>query len=146
MLGVSHPRATGYTLTITDPTGADIVIARREKTEEEKAAEEEGKEADPSIDEFIALSSVCTHLGCRVHWEANNKRFFCPCHNGVFDAEGKATEGPPAATDPPQTLSRYQLQIDGGNLMIEVPTESVGVGSQRVAACVSASDCQAEEA
>ncbi|MCH8922073.1 MAG: Rieske (2Fe-2S) protein [Planctomycetes bacterium] len=128
--------APGESLTITDPTGASVVIARRERTPEEE-------EKEPSVDEFIALSSVCPHLGCRVHWEALNNRFFCPCHNGVFDPEGLATEGPPAATNPPQTLSRYPLKIDGGNLMIEVPTESVGVG-QRAAA--SASRRQVEEA
>ena len=130
--------APGNSLTMTDPTGADIVIARRERTEEE-----DNEEAAPSVDEFIALSSVCPHLGCRVHWEALNNRFFCPCHNGVFDPEGLATEGPPAATDPPQSLLRYPLRIDGGNLMIEVPTESVGVGQQ---AAVSASQRQVEEA
>lgn len=128
--------ALGESLTITDPTGASVVIARRERTPEEE-------EKEPSVDEFIALSSVCPHLGCRVHWEALNNRFFCPCHNGVFDPEGNATEGPPAATNPPQSLSRYPLRIDGGNLMIEVPTESVGVGQQ---AAVSASQRQVEEA
>ncbi|MCH8042790.1 MAG: Rieske (2Fe-2S) protein [Planctomycetes bacterium] len=128
--------APGNSLTMIDPTGASVVIARRERTPEEE-------EKEPSVDEFIALSSVCPHLGCRVHWEALNNRFFCPCHNGVFDPEGNATEGPPAATSPPQTLSRYPLKIDGGNLMIEVPTESVGVGQR---AAVSNSQRQVEEA
>ena len=34
---------------------------------------------------FVALSDVCPHLGCKVHWEEGNKRFVCPCHDGVFD-------------------------------------------------------------
>ena len=42
-----------------------------------------------SADDFIALSSTCPHLGCQVQWEAQNDRFFCPCHNGVFDPSGK---------------------------------------------------------
>jgi hypothetical protein len=61
----------------------------------------------------------------------------------VFDPQGKATEGPPAASE--QSLSRYPLRIDSGNLMIEVPTESVGVG-QQAAVGASASHRQVEEA
>jgi hypothetical protein len=48
--------APGDSLTITDPTGADIVIARSETTVGEE-------EAIPSVDDFIALSSVCPPLG-----------------------------------------------------------------------------------
>jgi Rieske Fe-S protein len=62
------------------PAGQTISITRRE---------EEG-----TVEDFLALSSTCPHLGCQVHWEPANTRFFCPCHNGVFDPEGKATEGP----------------------------------------------------
>ena len=39
-------------------------------------------------DGFQAFSSTCPHLGCKVRWEADAARFFCPCHNGVFNADG----------------------------------------------------------
>src|SRR5262249_1826981 len=42
-----------------------------------------------------AISLVCTHLGCRVHWEARQQRFLCPCHLGFFDAQGNVVSGPP---------------------------------------------------
>ncbi|MBI3863015.1 MAG: ubiquinol-cytochrome c reductase iron-sulfur subunit [Planctomycetia bacterium] len=71
------------------------------------------------VDDFIALSSICPHLGCKVHWESQNKRFFCPCHNGAFDAEGIATAGPPF--DAHQNLARFPLKVENGNLFIEVP-------------------------
>ncbi|MDH5642153.1 MAG: ubiquinol-cytochrome c reductase iron-sulfur subunit, partial [Nitrospira sp.] len=68
------------------------------------------------VDDFRALSNVCPHLGCKVHWQAAQNRFFCPCHNGVFDPEGKATEGPPAEAG--QKLASYQLEIKGGALYV----------------------------
>ncbi len=99
----------GDSLQFEGPTGAKIVIARRE---------EQG-----AVDDFIALSSTCPHLGCQVSWQAHRNRFFCPCHNGVFTPEGEAIEGPPAAAG--QRLPRYPLQVHNGLLFIEVPAESL---------------------
>ena len=76
-----------------------------------------------TVDDFIALSSVCPHLGCQVHWESQHNRFFCPCHNGVFDPSGKGTAGPPG--DAKQELPRYPLKVASGLLYIEVSTEPV---------------------
>ena len=45
--------------------------------------------------EVTALSSTCTHLGCRVSWVAESKDLRCPCHGGVFDATGAVKDGPP---------------------------------------------------
>jgi len=73
--------------------------------------------------DFSARSSVCPHLGCQVHWEAHNNRYFCPCHNGVFAPDGTAVSGPPA--DAGQSLSSYPLRVDSGLLYIEVPTEKL---------------------
>ena len=97
----------GESLTYVSPAGEKIVVARIDIM---------GETGD-----FIALSSVCPHLGCQVNWEPQNDRFFCPCHNGVFDAEGNPQEGPPA--DANQPLARYPLKIENGMLFIEVETE-----------------------
>jgi Rieske Fe-S protein len=69
---------------------------------------------------FAAFGTVCPHLGCRVHWEADKQRFFCPCHNGIFDADGRAVSGPPA--DAGQKLARVPLKVDdqSGTLYLEV--------------------------
>lgn len=72
---------------------------------------------------FVALSSVCPHLGCQVHWEPHNDRYFCPCHNGVFDAAGRATEGPPAEAG--QTLSTFPLKVEGGMLFIRISSDTI---------------------
>ena len=101
--------------------------------------------SDPSgeatASDFIALSSVCPHLGCRVHWEAQNNRFFCPCHNGEFDPEGRATGGPPKAAS--QELPRYPLKVEHGLVFLEMPLNAVGAERQtflKTAARVAPSD------
>lgn len=99
------PWPVGESREYTSPAGAMIVIARQ------------GTGTD--VSDFIALSRVCPHLGCQVHWEPQHSRFFCPCHNGAFDAQGMATEGPPAKAK--QQLLRFPLWIEAGRLFIEVP-------------------------
>lgn len=54
--------------------------------------------------DFIAMSNICTHLGCRVRWIVEQDEFFCPCHNGIFDNEGAVLDGPP-----PRPLDRYDV-------------------------------------
>lgn len=68
--------------------------------------------------EVVALSNVCPHLGCKVHWEEERRRFFCPCHGGVFTPEGTAVAGPPA--EEKKNLKRFPLKKVGENLFIEV--------------------------
>lgn len=67
-----------------------------------------------------AFNSTCPHLGCRVHWQADQQRFFCPCHNGVFNADGVAIAGPPAAAG--QSLAQVPLEVDqkSGVVYLEV--------------------------
>lgn len=90
------------------PNGAKVNVARIGTS---------GTAAD-----FIALSSTCPHLGCQVSWEPQNSRFFCPCHNGIFNASGKGIGGPPGEAG--QNLPRYPLKVEEGLLLIEVPVET----------------------
>jgi Rieske Fe-S protein len=57
-----------------------------------------------------AFDTLCPHLGCKVHWEPEKDRFFCPCHQGVFDRQGVAIAGPPF--DAGQSLARVPLEVD----------------------------------
>lgn len=98
----------GDAILFRTPEGASINVARQ------------GESGDAS--DFVALSSVCPHLGCQVFWEAQNNRFFCPCHNGVFDAKGMGTEGPPKG----QPLAQYPVKVENGMVFIEAPVGSAG--------------------
>ncbi len=101
--------AVGESVTYEAPAGQKIVVTRL---------------ADKGVPEdFIALSSVCPHLGCQVHWQSNNDRFFCPCHNGAFDKSGQPTSGPPKDSNKP--LPKYPLKVENGLLFIEVPMEAL---------------------
>jgi len=44
--------------------------------------------------ELSALSPVCTHLGCLVHWNSTEKSWDCPCHGSRFDPHGRVLNGP----------------------------------------------------
>jgi len=70
---------------------------------------------------FVALSDVCPHLGCKVHWEEARRQFLCPCHNGAFDAHGIAVAGPPARAG--QRLARYEIEPSDEALYITLREE-----------------------
>jgi Rieske Fe-S protein len=63
--------------------------------------------------DFVAMSNICTHLGCRVRWIAEESGFFCPCHNGVFAKDGSVQGGPP-----PRPLDRFETKVEDGNLFV----------------------------
>ena len=65
--------------------------------------------------DFVVMSNVCTHLGCRVRWIADKGQFFCPCHNAVFDKEGNVVSGPP-----PRPLNRYEVKVEDDQLFVLV--------------------------
>jgi len=62
---------------------------------------------------FIAMSNICTHLGCHIRWIAEQNHFFCPCHNGVFDIAGNVVSGPP-----PRPLNRYDVKVEDGQIYV----------------------------
>ncbi|MBN1343883.1 MAG: Rieske (2Fe-2S) protein [Phycisphaerae bacterium] len=63
--------------------------------------------------EFKAFNGACTHLNCLVRWQPATKKFFCACHNGFFDRNGKNIAGPP-----PSPLLAVDVARDGEDLII----------------------------
>jgi len=70
---------------------------------------------------YKVFSGVCTHLGCIVRWEENKGRFYCPCHQGIFNKQGEVTGGPP-----PRPLDEYQVELDNNLVFIKVEDKVEG--------------------
>ena len=71
-------------------------------------------------DEIIALSPICTHLGCVVSWEGSEKypnEFFCPCHDGRYEKDGTNIPGTP----PLEPLHQYDHKVENGMLYLGEP-------------------------
>ena len=57
----------------------------------------DGKRRALYVDEHgkkTALSPVCPHMGCIVHWNNAEKTWDCPCHGSRFTATGAVMAGP----------------------------------------------------
>ena len=73
-----------------------------------------------SGEKFQVFAINCTHLGCPVRWFQESELFMCPCHGGVFYADGRRASGPP-----PRALYQYESKIEGEQLWIragQLPT------------------------
>ena len=62
---------------------------------------------------FAALSAVCTHLGCVVRWKKGRRQFFCPCHGGRFDVDGRVLGGPA-----PRPLAKLHVEEQPGRVVV----------------------------
>jgi menaquinol-cytochrome c reductase iron-sulfur subunit len=66
--------------------------------------------------EFTILNGRCTHLGCAYSWRTDGRfagKFYCPCHDGLYDEDGSVLSGPP-----PRALDRLQSQLVGDELFV----------------------------
>lgn len=66
-----------------------------------------------SAGELVAISPICTHLGCTVSFDSERGSFACPCHGGLYDKSGIVIGGPP-----PKPLMRHKTKIANGKLII----------------------------
>lgn len=64
-----------------------------------------------TADDYIAMSSECTHLGCEV--EKRSTELFCDCHDSSFSFEGSRLAGP-ARDD----LKRFETRLEEDRLII----------------------------
>jgi cytochrome b6-f complex iron-sulfur subunit len=64
---------------------------------------------------FLALSIICSHLGCSVLWDDPKKQFICPCHSSAFDKMGNVINSPA-----PRALDFYPVIIEEGKVKIDL--------------------------
>jgi cytochrome b6-f complex iron-sulfur subunit len=60
-----------------------------------------------------SYSLLCTHLACLVQWQEAKQEFYCPCHDGRFDAFGEVIAGPPTVP-----LEQYPARIEGDKVIV----------------------------
>ena len=82
-------------------------------------------------DKFQVFAINCAHLGCPVRWFPQSGLFMCPCHGGVYYADGERASGPPE-----RGLFEYPHKVEGGELLIEAgelptPGPSAKVGNRK---------------
>lgn len=83
------------------------------------------KRRDNSI---TAYSPNCPHLGCGYRWSDADQRFKCPCHDSVFDIDGKVLSGPA-----PRPLDTIEAKIEDGKVFVKFVVFQVGTAKKAAA-------------
>ena len=63
--------------------------------------------------EFIAVSSLCTHQQVTIDFEPSNNKFSCSAHGSVFSTTGAVLTGPAASP-----LKQYKTTLTGNSLRV----------------------------
>jgi Rieske Fe-S protein len=71
---------------------------------------------ETATDQFLVFAVNCAHLGCPVSWFPQSGLFMCPCHGGVYYANGERASGPP-----PRGLYRCTWRVRDGQLQVQAP-------------------------
>ncbi|MGA7523325.1 MAG: Rieske 2Fe-2S domain-containing protein [Acidobacteriaceae bacterium] len=89
--------------------------------------------------QFTVFAINCAHLGCPVRWFPQSQLFMCPCHGGVYYADGSRASGPPE-----RGLFTYNHKVTGDQLQIdagEMPTLSNHAELVKIAVPGQSGDC-----
>jgi cytochrome b6-f complex iron-sulfur subunit len=63
---------------------------------------------------WIAMTAVCTHLGCTVQYEPQADRIHCACHGGVYNPyTGANVSGPP-----PKPLKLFKVAVNEAGVLV----------------------------
>jgi cytochrome b6-f complex iron-sulfur subunit len=63
--------------------------------------------------ELRAFVALCTHMQCVVRYVEERGNIVCPCHQGVFDLQGRNVAGPP-----PRPLQALRVSVVDGNILL----------------------------
>jgi quinol---cytochrome c reductase iron-sulfur subunit, bacillus type len=91
-----------------------------------------------SAGQWQVFAINCAHLGCPVRWFPQSQLFMCPCHGGVYYADGSRASGPP-----PRGLYTYDYKMENDELWIKAgqmptlasPPSLTGTGLTRKSPC-----------
>jgi Rieske Fe-S protein len=89
--------------------------------------------------QFHVFAVNCAHLGCPVRWFPQSQLFMCPCHGGVYYADGSRASGPPE-----RGLFTYDWKIASGELLIDagqMPTLSNSAKLVKISAAKGDCSC-----
>ena len=93
-IGLASELSPGEHISFSSPDGETYLLTDMGEDAEER---------------YMAFSSRCPHLGCKVIWKKEESIYFCPCHHGVFSKDGVATDGPPAKAG--QSLKHAKIEV-----------------------------------
>ena len=71
---------------------------------------------DQGKSQFLVFAVNCADLGCPVSWFPESGLFMCPCHGGVYYANGDRASGPP-----PRGLFHCAWRVRDGRLEVQSP-------------------------
>jgi cytochrome b6-f complex iron-sulfur subunit len=67
----------------------------------------------PEEPKIVALSIICTHLGCIPAWLQGDMKFKCPCHGSGYYITGVNFEGPT-----PRPLERFAISKNSDGFLV----------------------------
>lgn len=64
---------------------------------------------------WVAMTAVCTHMGCTVAYNPAKNAIVCECHGGQYDPKtGDNVSGPP-----PRPLQKYDVVMAKGSVTVK---------------------------
>ncbi len=76
--------------------------------------------------EWIAMSAACTHMGCIVAWNGQDRQLHCPCHEGAFTRYGAPAAGSQHYL---RSLPRMQVRVQDGKVWVQAPAALSGASA-----------------
>lgn len=75
---------------------------------------------------IIALSAACTDMGCIIKWQDKERKYLCPCHDGLFTEYGKPDKASPVTylTALPRMDTRIAKQGPDEVIQVRVPAST----------------------
>ena len=74
------------------------------------------QEVDRKYTVYLYKSSdgiKCFDPGCRITYQKDKSRYFCPCHGGIFSEQGAVISGPP-----PTGLLEHGVKVKDGRILV----------------------------